>query len=605
RIAELEENAKKMKDKEQSMENKLLGAAGMGMTGAGLSKSLSAGAEQKADEAAELDMAAYLATMHCSYAPGKNVKGGEKEVELPGANSLMPLYTEYVALANDLKVRKAALGMQPGIESEAILDGATSGLYDDVALGKTGGAYASLARALSDPNSEDAKKWAAQKEATAKDKKTGTTLAAVGAIGSAVANIAINSGDDKKEKSDEINAKYDLMEKELNTLERGVNRNVPVVQACPSGTTGDGVPNCVCNDKSKDYKAETNSCQARVAEDVTTQTINQVVATEKTNDPIKITPVILKGSAVFEIGQDVLRDDAKAQLTDFVNSLKGYKKCSITVSGYTDPVGKQEDNIQLSQKRADAVKKHMDGVKADGLDLTIVTHAKGESDCYCGLGKDVPDAQRKERDYVVCNGKDDNTALTENERYAPCRRIEMSAECFKESGGENQGLNLGDIAGVVQGISGGNQLSTAVNTLMSGTDDYKKLDHCTDDGYIKDYLKYIGYELHSDDTAVVKNFEDWCKKENGRLWTGRGYILPPWAKFPSYFDAAGKGTLLVEYECIMAKKTDMKFEQAMKKYEEMKSALGADRITNYFTTNCGANGYSERGNYVLIEAIRP
>ncbi|MBQ8255427.1 MAG: hypothetical protein IJY99_00475, partial [Alphaproteobacteria bacterium] len=46
RIAELEENAKKMKDKEQSMENKLLGAAGMGMTGAGLSKSLSAGAEQ-------------------------------------------------------------------------------------------------------------------------------------------------------------------------------------------------------------------------------------------------------------------------------------------------------------------------------------------------------------------------------------------------------------------------------------------------------------------------------------------------------------------------------------------------------------------------------
>ncbi|MDW2958769.1 MAG: OmpA family protein, partial [Alphaproteobacteria bacterium] len=526
-------------------------------------------------------------------------------VELPGGNLLLPLYTEYVALANDLKVRKAALGMQPGIESEAILEGATSGLYDDVALGKTSGAYTSLARALSDPNGEDAKKWAAQKEATAKDKKTGMTLAAVGAIGSAVANIAINSGDDKKEKSDEINAKYDSMEKELNTLERDVNSNVSVVQACPSDTTGTGVPNCVCTDTSKDYKAETNSCQARATDEDVVTSAKTVVATENTNDPIKITPVILKGSAVFEIGKDVLREDAKTQLTAFVDSLKKYKKCSITITGYTDPVGKQENNIQLSQKRADAVKKHMDDVKVEGLDLTIVTHAKGEADCYCGLGKDVPDAQRKERDYVACKGKDDNTALTKNERYAPCRRIEMSAECFKESGGENQGLNLGDIASVVQGVSGGNQLSTAVNTLMSGTDDYKKLDHCKDDGYIKDYLKYIGYELHSDDIAVVKNFEDWCKKENGRLWAGRGYILPPWANFPSYFDAAGKGTFLVEYQCVMAKKTDMDFDRAMKKYDEMKSALGADRITNYFTMNCGANGYGERGNYVLIEVIKP
>ena len=196
--AKLEQDYKKAKEREQSMENKLLGAAAIGLTGAGLSKTLAAAAEQKADEAAELDMAAYLATMHCNYAPGKNVKGGEKEVELPGANSLMPLYTEYVALANDLKVRKAALGMQPGIESEAILDGATSGLYDDVALGKTGGAYASLARALSDPNSEDAKKWAAQKGETSKDKKTGTALTATGAIGGAVGNLLIN-----KDKSEE------------------------------------------------------------------------------------------------------------------------------------------------------------------------------------------------------------------------------------------------------------------------------------------------------------------------------------------------------------------------------------------------------------------
>ena len=207
-----------MRDKEQSMENKLLGAAGMGMTGAGLSQAMSAGAEQSADQAAELDMAAYLATMHCSYAPGKNVKGGEMAVELPGASALMPLYTEYVALANDLKIRKEALGMQPGIESEPILDGATSGLYDDVALGKTDGTYVSLARALSDPNGEDAKKWAAQKEETAKNKKTGTTMALTGAIGSAVANVSINKNA-PKESSDEIESMYDKKRVSADTLE--------------------------------------------------------------------------------------------------------------------------------------------------------------------------------------------------------------------------------------------------------------------------------------------------------------------------------------------------------------------------------------------------
>ncbi len=200
KIFDLQNKYEKAKEREQSMENKLLGAAAMGLTGAGLSKTLSAMAEQQADQAAELDMAAYLATMHCSYAPGKNVKGGEKEVELPGANELMSLKSQYLALANDLKIRKESLGMQPGIESEVVLDAVTSGLYDDTALGKMDGAYVSLSRALTDPDGEDAKKWAAQKEETAKDKKTGTTLTATGAIGGAVGNLMIDNDKGEEEK---------------------------------------------------------------------------------------------------------------------------------------------------------------------------------------------------------------------------------------------------------------------------------------------------------------------------------------------------------------------------------------------------------------------
>ncbi len=209
KVDELKANAQAMKDKEQSTENKLLGAAGIGATGIGGMQMASAMAEQNADQEAENAMKAYLETFYCNYGNSMRVKGGTKNIEIPGGNELVGLYSEYVNLANDLKVRKVALDMRPGIESESILDSATSVLYDDVSLGKTSGVYTSLARALMDPDGADAAAWAEQKDATAKKKKTGMIVAGVGAVGSLVGNLAINSGKDKQDKSDEILAKYE------------------------------------------------------------------------------------------------------------------------------------------------------------------------------------------------------------------------------------------------------------------------------------------------------------------------------------------------------------------------------------------------------------
>jgi hypothetical protein len=219
KIDELKENAQAMKDKEQSTTNKLLGAAGIGATGIGGMQLASALSEEKADAEAETAMRAYLATFHCNYGGGKNIASGETNVELPGGNELINLYSEYVNLANDLKVRKTALDMRPGIESESILDAATSGLYDDVAIGKTSGAYTSLARALMDPTGADAATWAAQKQETAKKKETSMITAGVGAAGSLVGNLALNSGKDKQNKVNEILNKYDKKKKANNTVD--------------------------------------------------------------------------------------------------------------------------------------------------------------------------------------------------------------------------------------------------------------------------------------------------------------------------------------------------------------------------------------------------
>lgn len=221
---------------EQSTENKLLGAAGIGATGMGAMEMASAMAEQQADQDAEAAMRAYLATFSCKYG-NTTVTGGTQNAEIPGGNELINLYSEYVNLANDLKVRKNALGLKPGIESDSILDSATAGLYDDVSIGKTSGAYTSLARALANPTGEDAQKWKAQQEETAKNLKTGATTAGIGAAGSLVANLAINHTDNK-DKDDDKTDLTDTEKKELCT-KGGL------------GTYDEDTKKCTCNTEQK------------------------------------------------------------------------------------------------------------------------------------------------------------------------------------------------------------------------------------------------------------------------------------------------------------------------------------------------------------------
>ena len=224
-IEELQANADAMREKEQSFGNRMVGGTAMGTMGIGGQMIGSALAEQSADSDAEMDMAAYLATFKCDYGAGMNIAGGTLNVELPGANILLPIYTEYVTLAADLKTRKEALGMAPGIESNEILDAATSGLYDNVSTGVTGGAYASIARALMNPEGADAAAWAAQKAETSEQLKAGAITAGVGALVGISGNVLLNEiGPNKvEERSDEIMSEYDkkrrIIREELKEIE--------------------------------------------------------------------------------------------------------------------------------------------------------------------------------------------------------------------------------------------------------------------------------------------------------------------------------------------------------------------------------------------------
>ncbi len=192
-VKEAEDAYKKAKENEQSFANRTLGAASTAATGLGLMTAASAYSEQRADEAAEKDMTAYLETFRCEYGRGQTAKAGNEEITLPGGNDLLTYYTEYKNIADALKATKKALGMRPGIEEEVVYDRAETGLYQYSSVGKTGGAYTSLSRALTDEESEDAAAWATQKDETAKKLKGGGIAAGAGVAGGVLGNTAINT----------------------------------------------------------------------------------------------------------------------------------------------------------------------------------------------------------------------------------------------------------------------------------------------------------------------------------------------------------------------------------------------------------------------------
>ena len=197
-LQELRDDADAAHERENSTANKMLGGAAIGAMGIAGMELASAMSEKKAMADAELDMTAYLATFVCDYGAGRNIKGGEVDIELPSSPELAAIKAEYIALATDLKERKAALGMQPGIESELILDAATTGLYDNESLGKTDGVYTSVSRALLDENGTDAAEWNAEKERLDKKIKNSATAIAVTAVASIAANLMINGKNRKQ-----------------------------------------------------------------------------------------------------------------------------------------------------------------------------------------------------------------------------------------------------------------------------------------------------------------------------------------------------------------------------------------------------------------------
>jgi OOP family OmpA-OmpF porin len=77
----------------------------------------------------------------------------------------------------------------------------------------------------------------------------------------------------------------------------------------------------------------------------------------KVEDVKKITQIASK--IFFETNSDKLKVASLVQLDELAEILKKYPEANLTIEGHTDDVGKDDYNLQLSQKRTDSVKSYL------------------------------------------------------------------------------------------------------------------------------------------------------------------------------------------------------------------------------------------------------
>jgi OOP family OmpA-OmpF porin len=94
--------------------------------------------------------------------------------------------------------------------------------------------------------------------------------------------------------------------------------------------------------------------------------------------PIR-TRVSFSADSLFDFGKDTVRPAGKQALDDFAAQLKGAQFEVIMVTGYTDRIGSRAYNMDLSTRRAEAVKSYLAGTAGIPADKITARGADGEA----------------------------------------------------------------------------------------------------------------------------------------------------------------------------------------------------------------------------------
>jgi OOP family OmpA-OmpF porin len=109
----------------------------------------------------------------------------------------------------------------------------------------------------------------------------------------------------------------------------------------------------------------------------------------------------------FETGKDVIKTESYPYLDELANVLVQAKNWKISITGHTDNVGSDAFNLELSKRRANAVKNYL--VSKMVADALITTDGKGETMPL--VANDTPENRAKNRRVVFVITKPDNTTI--------------------------------------------------------------------------------------------------------------------------------------------------------------------------------------------------
>lgn len=355
--------------------------ASMGVGGMQLAQGLG---EQAADKDATSQMQGYLSDLYCTYA-GNRVAYGATGVRSNGGNELDLMREEFITKAAALKNTKEQLGLNAGIESEVVLDSATTGLYKNDGVNRGSSNFGRLSEALLDETGRDAQLIAAQQK-TSQTRVSGGALAVVGGAALAIGGHTALDKLGASDKSDAIKEKYAKLRQSANETTNTLEVLPPQNLAeCPVGATGTP-PNCVCDNNSimpsdgsecvrcgSDQTAQNNVCvcntlgqivwsdgqcraawpvsETSVQEEPTQQIVRDTAAPEKITEleitkirtpeptpeiPVVAAPIItnevvipettarleISNSTSFGHSSYTLVSAAKSQITEFINNNK-------------------------------------------------------------------------------------------------------------------------------------------------------------------------------------------------------------------------------------------------------------------------------------------
>ena len=155
---------------------------------------------------------------------------------------------------------------------------------------------------------------------------------------------------------------------------------------CAPDSDGDGIADHrdLCPSTAKGVAVDSNGCVLDLDNDGVENSI------DKCPDSSKELPINQDGCPdlvkifekqvfhkLFDAGEVKIRSDQTAVFDSIVKMLKMFPEVSVMVNGYTDDVGPDDGNLQLSQKRADAVKNYL--ASAGVADSRITSIGRGES----------------------------------------------------------------------------------------------------------------------------------------------------------------------------------------------------------------------------------